>query len=83
MRGQVRERAARGKVTISIARGQKKGKFRRIGKAKINSKGRFTKRFTVRKTGPTGSATPTRARASWRAGRVTEAVRIRRRVFFG
>ena len=38
-------------MTISIARGKKRGKFRRIGKAKINSKGRFSKRFTVRRTG--------------------------------
>jgi len=51
LRGQVRERAARGKVTISWAKGRKGGRFHRIGKAKINTKGRFTKRFTVHKTG--------------------------------
>ena len=51
VRGQVRERARPRQGHVSIARGKKKGKFRRIGKAKINSKGRFTKRFKVRKTG--------------------------------
>ena len=83
VRGQVRERAARGKVTISIARGLKKGRFRRIGKAKINSKGRFTKRFKVRKTGRYRLRYTYKGSSLVAPGRVTESVRIRRRVFFG
>ncbi len=83
VRGQVRERAARGKVTISIARGLKKGKFRRIGKAKINSKGRFTKRFKVRKTGRYRLRYTYKGSSLVAPGRVTESVRIRRRVVFG
>ena len=67
LRGQIRERVARGKVTISSPSGKKKGKFHKLGKAKINAKGRFTKRFTrPPATAPTGCATPTGARASWR-----------------
>jgi hypothetical protein len=83
LRGQIRERVARGKVTISIARGRKKGKFHRIGRAKINSKGRFTKRFKVRKTGVYRLRYTYKGSSLVAAGRVTEAVRIRRHVFFG
>ena len=83
LRGQVRERLARGKVTISIARGKKKGKFRRIGTAKINSKGRFTKRFTLRRTGTYRLRYTYKGSSLVAGGRVTEQVRIRRRVFFG
>jgi hypothetical protein len=83
LRGQVRERVARGKVTISIARGKKKGKFHRIGKAKLNSKGRFTKRFTVRRTGTYRLRYTYKGSSLVAGGRVTEQVRISRRVFFG
>ena len=83
LRGQVRERLARGRVTISIARGKKKGKFRRIGKAKINSQGRFTKRFTVRRTGIYRLRYTYKGSSLVAGGRVTAQVRIRRRVFFG
>ena len=83
VRGQVRERVARGKVTISIARGKKKGKFRTIGKAKINSKGRFSKRFTVRRTGVYRLRYTYKGSSVVAGGRVTEQVRIRKRVFFG
>ncbi|MDX6724855.1 MAG: hypothetical protein QOD73_3259 [Solirubrobacteraceae bacterium] len=83
LRGQVRELAARGKVTISIARGKKKGKYHRLGKAKINSKGRFTKRFKLRKTGRYRIRYTYKGSDLVAAGRVTESVRIRRRVFFG
>lgn len=83
LRGQVRELAARGKVRISIARGRKKGKFRRIGTAKINSKGRFAKRFTVRRTGVYRLRYTYKGSSVVAGGRITETVRIRRRVFFG
>jgi hypothetical protein len=83
VRGQIRERAARGKVTISIAKGRKKGRFRRLGSAKINSKGRFSKRFKVRKTGVYRLRYSYRGSPLVAAGRATEAIRIRRRIFFG
>ena len=83
VRGQIRERGARGKVTVSIAKGRKKGKFHRIGKAKINSKGRFTKRFKVRKTGTYRLRYSYKGSSLVAAGRATEAIKIRRRLFFG
>ena len=83
VRGQIRERAARGKVTVSIAKGRKKGSFRRLGSAKINSKGRFSKRFKVRKTGVYRLRYSYRGSALVAAGRATEPIRIRRRIFFG
>jgi len=83
LRGQVRERIARGKVTIAIARGRKTGKYRRLGTAKINSKGRFTRRFTVRRTGTYRLRYSYKGSGVVAAGRVVETVRIRRRAFFG
>lgn len=84
LRGQIRERVARGRVTVSIARGRKGGKFRRLGsRAKINSKGRFTKKFTLRRTGVYRLRYTYRGSSVVAAGSVTEAIRIRRRIFFG
>jgi len=83
VRGQIRERATRGRVTVYIARGKKSGKFRKLGKAKINSKGRFTKRFRVTKTGTYRLRYTYKGSSLVAGGRVTEQVRIRRRVFFG
>jgi hypothetical protein len=82
LRGQIRERAARGRVTIAIARGRRGGKFRRFGRAKINSKARFTKRFRLRRTGIYRIRYTYRGSSLVAAGRVTQAVRIRRRIFF-
>jgi len=83
IRGQIRERLARGKVTVSIARGRKKGKFRRVGTARINSKGRFSKRLTVRRTGAYRLRYTYKGSSLVAGGRITQQVRIRRRVFFG
>jgi hypothetical protein len=82
LRGQVRERAARGRVTIAWARGRKGGRFHRIGRAKINSKGRFTKRFRLRRTGVYRLRYTYRGSDLVTSGGVTERVRIRRRIFF-
>jgi len=81
LRGQLRERAARGKVRISVARGRKGGRFRRVGSARINSKGRFTKRFRLRRPGVYRLRYTYRGSSLVAAGRVTERIRIRRRVF--
>jgi hypothetical protein len=83
LRGQVRERLARGRVTISIARGKKKGKFHRIGKARINSKGRFTKRFRASRTGTYRLRYVYKGSSVVAGGRVTQRIRITRRIFFG
>jgi hypothetical protein len=83
IRGTLREKFARGKVAVYLAKGRKKGRFHRVGRARINSKGRFSKRFTVRRPGVyrlkyvyKGSSLVTR-------GSVTEGIRIRRVVRFG
>jgi hypothetical protein len=81
LRAQVRERAARGRVRISVARGRKGGRFRRIGSARINSKGRFTKRFRLHRTGVYRLRCTYRGSSLVAAGRVTERIRIRRRIF--
>ena len=83
LRGQIREKVARGKVTISWAKGRKGGKFHRAGKAKINSKGRFTKRFKLRNLGVYRLRYAYRGSNLVAAGRVTEQIRIRKRIFSG
>ena len=82
LRGQIKERSARGSVSISIAPGRK-GKFRSLGRAKIRRNGVFVKRFTVRQPGAyrvryrfAGSATTAK-------GQVVKRIRISRQVFFG
>jgi hypothetical protein len=82
LRGQVREHSARGKVTIYLAKGKKKGKFHRIGKAKINKKGRFTKRFTTHKTGVYRLRYTYKGSSLVASGRVTERIHITRHFFF-
>lgn len=84
LRGLVRERAARGgRVTISIAKGWKGRKYRRIGRARINARGRFTKRFRQRGYGRYRIRYTYRGNNLVAAGRVTQRVRIRKTVFFG
>lgn len=82
VRGQVRERSARGSVVVSLGRG-KKGPYRSLGRAKIRANGTFLKNFTERRFGTyrvryrfTGSATTA-------GGIVVQRVSITRRVFFG
>jgi hypothetical protein len=83
LRGQVRELAARGRVIVSAARGRKGGKYRRLGRARINSNGRFTLRFRLRRTGIYRLRYTYKGSDLVNPGRVTEMVRVRRRVFFG
>ena len=52
LRTTLRDAAASGsRVTVAIAKGKTGKRFRTIGKAKVNSKGQFSVRFTVRKLG--------------------------------
>jgi hypothetical protein len=82
LRGRVRERVARGKVSIAIARRWKKGKFHSIGKAKINSKARFTKKFRVSGYGKFRLRYTYRGSSLVAPGRVTERITISKRFFF-
>jgi hypothetical protein len=49
--GQVREKSARGKITVAIAKGKKGKHFRTLGHAKLSSKATFKLRFHVGKVG--------------------------------
>ena len=83
LRGTVRERSARGsRVTIFIARKWKGGKYRRLGRAKVNSKGRFTKRFRQSGYGKHRLRYTFKGNKLVARGRVTQKVTIRKRFFF-
>ncbi len=81
LRGQIREHSARGKVTIYLAKGKKKGRFHKLGKAKISKTGRFTKRFTIRHFGTYRLRYIYRGNSTVAAGRVTERIKITRFFF--
>jgi hypothetical protein len=80
LRGRLREKSASGKVTIKLARGNKGGKFRSIGKAKIRN-GKFTKKFTLHKPGTYRAKYVYKGNATVAPGTVTTKFRITRRFF--
>ncbi|HEY6761097.1 MAG TPA: hypothetical protein VI318_16490 [Baekduia sp.] len=51
VRGTVRDKTIRGRVTLALARGTKGGKYRSIGRTTISSKSTFSKRFKQKRTG--------------------------------
>lgn len=51
MVGQVRERSARGRVTVAIARGARGGRFTPIGTARLSGSATFTAGFTAIRAG--------------------------------
>jgi hypothetical protein len=81
MRVQLREKSARGKVRIKIARGKRGGKFRSIGKARINRKGVFKKAFTLGAPGNYRARFIFKGSATTAPGTVTTGFRITRRFF--
>jgi hypothetical protein len=83
IKGKLRENFARGKVTIYLAKGRKKHKFHKLGRAKIRSNGTFTKRLKVRKPGVYRLRYVFKGSSLVAKGRVTEGIRIRRIVTFG
>ena len=83
IRSKLRENFARGKVTISLAKGRKKGRFHKVGRARIRSNGTFTKRFKVRRPGVYRLRYTFKGSSLVAGGRVTEGIRIRRIVTFG
>jgi hypothetical protein len=80
IRGELREKSARGKVTIKIARGGKGGKFRSIGKAKLKG-GVFSKKLTLRRPGVYRAKYIFKGSATTAAGSVTVKFRVTRRFF--
>jgi len=81
LRATLREKAATGKVKISMARGNKGGKFRSIGKARIR-RGVIKKSFTQHRTGKYRLRFSYKGNKSVAPGTVTQKIRITRRVFF-
>jgi hypothetical protein len=80
LRGQLREKSARGKVTIKLARGNKGGKFRSIGKARIR-RGVFKKKLTLHRPGVYRAKYIFKGSATTAPGTVTTKFRITRRSF--
>lgn len=79
LRGEVREHAiAGGRVTVAIAKGKKGKRFRTLGKPKVNSKGVFQLRFTVRKRGAYRLRYSYRGGSAVQRGTVYATVTIRR-----
>jgi hypothetical protein len=79
LRGQLREKSARGKVKIKLARGNKGGRFRSIGKAKIRRGGVFTKKLTLNRTGVYRAKYIYKGSATTAPGTVTTKFQITRR----
>jgi hypothetical protein len=77
MRVALREKSARGKVTIKLARGRKGGKFRSIGKARIR-RGVFTKKFTRHRLGVYRAKFIFKGSATTAPGTVKTAFQIKR-----
>jgi hypothetical protein len=77
--GTVRSAAANGgRITISIARGLKGGKFKRLTTAKINSKGRFTFKFKITRRGKYRLRYTFKGNSLVSGGFVQEGIQIRR-----
>lgn len=75
--------AAGSRVRLAYARGKKGGRYRSLGSVRINAKGVFTKRFTLRRSGTyrmrfTYAGSPTVA-----PGVVVQQFRVSRRIAFG
>jgi len=80
VRGVLGEPSAGGRVTISAAKGKKGGHYRTLGKPKVNSKGVFKQRFRLKKLGWYRIRYTYKGSATVAAGRITEVVKIRRRL---
>ena len=80
LKGAVREKAAAGRrVTISLAKGRRGGKFKRIGRPKVRRNGTFVLRFKVRRVGRYRLRYTYKGNASVARGRVVQGIRIRSR----
>jgi hypothetical protein len=78
VRGIVGEPSAGGRVTVSAVRGKKGGRFRTLGKAKVNSKGVFKLRFRLKKLGVYRIRYSFAGSGTVAKGSITEVVRIKR-----
>jgi hypothetical protein len=83
IRGEIREKSARGRVSIALAKGTKRGRYHSLGSARISSKGTFSKRFRTRRTGTYRLRFSFKGSATVQRGRVVQRVRFTKRIFFG
>jgi hypothetical protein len=80
LKGAVREKAAAGRrVTISLAKGRRGGKFKRIGRPKVRRNGTFVLRFKVRRVGRYRLRYVYKGNGAVARGRVVQGIRIRSR----
>lgn len=79
LRAELREKTARGKVKIKLARG-KHGRYHSIGKAKLR-RGVLKKRFTLHRPGVYRVKFIFKGSATTAPGTITQKIRIRRRYF--
>lgn len=83
VRIKLRERSARGRVSISLARGTSGGKYRSLGSARISSLGTVAKRFSATRSGSYRLRFSYKGSGMIAAGRKTFAIKVTRRVTFG
>lgn len=79
--GQLREPSATGKVTISIGKGKKAKRFKKLGTAKIRSGGKFALKFRLRKPGSYTLRYSYRGGPTVARGTAKEIIKISRRIF--
>ena len=83
VRVQLRETSARGRVSVSLARGKRGGRYRSVGSARISRSGTITKRFRATRAGAYRLRFTYRGAGTIGGGRVTFPIRIARRISFG
>lgn len=83
VRIQLREKSARGRVAVALARGKRGGKYRSLGSARISSAGTVTKRFRAGRAGAYRLRFTYKGAGAIGGGRVTFPIRIARRFSFG
>ncbi len=83
VRIRLREKSARGRVSVSLARGKRGGRYRSVGSARISSSGTVTKRFRAGRAGAYRLRFTFKGTQTIGGGRVTFPIRIARRISFG
>ncbi len=83
VRIKLREKSARGRVSIALARGTKGGKYRSIGSARISALATVAKRFRVTRAGTYRLRFTFKGSQTTFGGRVTYPIRITRRFTSG
>jgi hypothetical protein len=80
--GYVREKSAAGKkITVSLAKGSKGGKFHRIAKVRVRKSGKFSVRFTIRQRGRYRMKYTYKTSSTVAGGYAIQKFKIKRRFF--